>query len=592
MRNSVKIWLFGVALGCATYMHAIERYAYFGDLHVHTRFSMDAFAFGTRATPDDAYRFARGAEIRHPEGYAVQLDQPLDFYAVTDHAEYLGGLTTLSNPNHPLHRTATQLGILDESTVVERGRTHPDASSFVVENITQREVRDAWRHVVDAAQRHYEPGEFTTFIGYEYTSFRDAGNLHRNVIFGSDQVPIDIFGRLDSFNPEDLWRWMDEQRGQGMRLLSIPHNSNGSDGWMFQDVKWDGSPIDTEYASLRIRNEPLVEVTQVKGTSETHPFLSPNDEWADFEIFPYRVASWLKSRPRGSYVRDAYLTGLQVERRTGVNPYRFGVVGASDTHNGGSRFDERTYAGKVGMLDAVPERRGSVPVRVEGTVPAYRQVYRTHYGASGLTGVWADGNTREAIFTAFTRKETFATSGPRIRIRMFAGHDFPNDLITRADYARVAYARGIPQGGVLRRRRTAPELLVVAVRDPNAAPLQRLQIVKGWLENGSKRERVYDVACSDGDEVDLDTNRCPDNEAAVDISTCEISQNSGAAQLSAIWEDPDYDYAHPSFYYARVVENPTCRWSTWDAIRAGVAPRGGHPTTIQERAWTSPIWIR
>ncbi|HIC34003.1 MAG TPA: DUF3604 domain-containing protein, partial [Gammaproteobacteria bacterium] len=209
-----------------------------------------------------------------------------------------------------------------------------------------------------------------------------------------------------------------------------------------------------------------------------------------------------------------------------------------------------------------------------------------------LTGVWADENTREAIFTAFTRKETFATSGPRIRIRMFAGHDFPHDLITRADYARVAYARGIPQGGVLRRRRTAPDLLVVAVRDWNAAPLQRLQIVKGWLENGSKRERVYDVACSDGGEIDLDTNRCSDNGATVDVVTCTMSQNHGAAQLSAIWKDPDYDYANPAFYYARVVQNPTCRWSTWDAIRAGVAPRAGYPATIQERAWTSPIWIR
>ncbi len=581
-----------LAAGLTTYIGAIERYAYFGDLHVHTRFSMDAFAFGTRTTPDDAYRFARGAEIRHPEGYAVQLDRPLDFYAVTDHAEYLGGLTTLSNPEHPLHNTATQLGILDQSTVVDRGRPHPDARSFAAENVTRRELRDAWQHIVDAAERHYEPGEFTTFIGYEYTSFRDAGNLHRNVIFGTEQVPVDIFGRLESSNPEDLWRWMDLQRGQGMRLLSIPHNSNGSDGWMFQDVKWDGTPVDTEYASLRVRNEPLVEVTQVKGTSETHPFLSPNDEWADFEIFPYRIATWLTSRPRGSYVRDAYLTGLQIERRTGVNPYRFGIVGASDTHNSGSRFDERTYAGKVGMLDAIPERRGSVPVRIEGSMPAYRQVYRTLYGASGLTGVWADENTRDAIFTAFTRKETFATSGPRIRIRMFAGYNFPNDMTARSDYARVAYARGVPQGGVLRRRRAAPELLVFAIRDPNAAPLQRLQIVKGWLENGSKHEQVYDVACSDGGLVDPDTNRCPDNGASVDITTCSTTPKVGAAQLSAIWRDPDYEYANPSFYYARVIENPTCRWSTWDAIRAGVPPRTGYSATLQERAWTSPIWIR
>jgi hypothetical protein len=449
-----------------------------------------------------------------------------------------------------------------------------------------------WAKIVAAANRNNEPGKLTTFIGYEYTSFREGGNLHRNVIFAGGKAPADIFGRLDSFNPEDLWSWMDEQRDAGMEVLSIPHNSNGSDGWMFDSEQWDGSPIDQAYAVKRMRNEPIVEVTQVKGTSETHPFLSPNDEWADFEIFPYRVARWETSRPRGSYVRDAYLTGLEIQARTGANPYRFGLVGASDTHNSGSRFDEEHFVGKVGKLDAFPERRGSVPVNMEDPVPApaYRHVYRTYYSASGLTGVWAEQNTREDIYAALRRKETFATSGNRIRIRLFAG-DLPPDAHKRDDWMTSGYQGGVPQGSELAATPEAPRLVVAALRDPAAAPLQRLQIIKGWIEDGRKRERVYDVACSDGLEVDPDTDRCPDNGATVDLSTCEFSEDSGAAELSATWSDPDYDPTESAFYYARALENPTCRWSTWDAVRAGVAPKPGHARTLQERAWTSPIWI-
>ncbi len=575
---------------CAAGSLAAERNAYFGDLHVHTRFSFDAFSFATRGSPDDAYRFATGGTLMHPAGFEVRLDEPLDFYAVTDHAAYLGAMTALLDPEHPRHEDATALGLLDPALAAPRGGYHPEARPFVESLGDDYDRKSAWAEIVAAAERHNRPGEFTTFIAYEYTPSREGGNMHRNVVFAGGDVPEDIFGRLDSANPEDLWAWMDVQRQRGSDVLAIPHNSNGSDGWMFEDVQYDGSAIDAGYADLRMRNEPLVEITQVKGTSETHPFLSPNDEWADFEIFPYRIAQWVKSKPRGSYVRDAWLTGLALEARSGLNPYRFGVVAASDTHNAGSRFDEENFLGKVGVHDALPQRRGSVPVGELDGMPTYRHVYRTNYGASGIAGVWAEENTREAIFAAFRRKETFGTSGTRIRLRMFAGYGLPADLHEREDMG--ADVDGVAQGGDLTDGDGAPSLAVVALADPRAAPLQRLQVVKGWIEDGQERERVFDIACSDGLAVDPETHRCPDNGATVDVATCAISADVGASQLGATWTDPTWDGASHVFYYARVLENPTCRWSTWDAIKAGVALRLGLPETIQERAWTSPVWVR
>lgn len=562
---------------------AESRMALFGDLHVHTGYSMDAFQFGTRTRPDDAYQFARGAPVVHAEGFKVQLDAPLDFYAVTDHAEYLGAMTLFGDPSHPFHQAAAEAGILDTSASAAKRSA---ATAFVASHTTRQDLQRAWREVVEAANRHNNPGEFTTFVAFEYTSSRGGGNLHRNVVFAGQAAPVVPFGRFDSLNPEDLWRWMDSQRGQGMEVLAIPHNANGSDGHMFQRVTWDGRPIDAAYASLRMRNEPIVEITQVKGTSETHPFLSPNDEWAGFEIFPYRIGSWAKSRPRGSYVRDALLTGLELDS----NPYRFGFVGASDTHNSGSRSDEATFAGKVGLADATPVRRGSVPASAPDEAAAYRNVYRILFGASGITGVWADANTREAIFAALQRKETFATSGSRIRVRLFAGPDLPNGLARMDDMADLGYAFGVPMGGTLTKNRKPPRFAVVAMQDPLAAPLQRLQIVKGWIDNGQRQEQVFDIACSDGLSVDKRSHRCPDNSATVDLTTCKISAGVGASQLSATWTDPTFKRDQQAFYYARVLENPTCRWSTWDAIRAGVSPRAGIDATLQDRAWTSPVW--
>ena len=597
-----------------------QRQAYFGDLHVHTAYSFDAFAFGTIATPDDGYRYAKGEAIDHPSGYQVQLDRPLDFYAITDHAGFLGALKEGADPqselgqlelNIPLHNLNAPENINDD-TIGLRGQTFGSYLRAALGDLITGDLDSsllasaaeaAWYDIVGAAQRHYVPGEFTTFVAYEYTTTSDdQGNLHRNVIFrGADRLPKTPFSRFHSQDPEGLWDWMDGLRAEGVESLAIPHNSNGSNGQMFKLVDWAGDPMDDEYIAQRIRNEPLVELTQVKGTSETHPALSLTDEWADFEIMPYRVATVIPSEPSGSYAREALLNGLKLDSEGVGNPYQFGFVGASDTHNAAASIEEDNYFSKVGLMDGRALYRGSIPLNpdqqaqirgagrlqlVETEQGVYAKGQYETWGASGLTGVWAESNTREAIYDAFRRKETFATSGPRIRLRLFAGFGLDSAELSQA------YATGVAMGSELFAQGDKnPEFFVWAAQDAHSAPLQRLQIVKGWLENDEHREMVYDVACADGGVVDAKTNRCPDNGATVDLSDCSYSSDSGATELKTVWVDPDYAPDQRAFYYARVLENPTCRWSTWDAVRAGVAPRKDLKATIQERAWSSPIWI-
>jgi hypothetical protein len=362
---------------------------------------------------------------------------------------------------------------------------------------------------------------------------------------------------------------------------------------MFALTSFGGDPLDGAYAEQRMRNEPLVEVTQTKGTSEVHPFLARNDEWADFEILPFRTGNFEKSAPWGSYVREAYMNGLDLEERAGFNPYRFGLIGSSDTHNAGGSFDESKFFSVSGVADGTPTMRGSVPVTGEGWFGSYVSLFSRYFGASGLAGVFAEENTRDSIYAALRRKETFGTSGPRLRVRLFAGYGYPDDLATRADGIAMAYAGGVAMGGDLEARRgVRPRFLAQAWKDPVGTSLQRLQIVKGWVEDGEARQAVYDVACSDDLAVDPTTHRCPDNGARVDLADCSTSADVGAAELTTVWDDPDFDPQQRAFYYVRVLENPTCRWSTWDAVRAGVPPRAELPATLQERAWTSPIWYR
>ena len=597
------------------------RNAYFGDLHVHTNYSFDAFAFGTVASPYDAYRFAKGEAIKHPAGFDVQLRAPLDFYAVTDHAMFLGAVNAaadttsefsrfdhaqrLHNLNAPENQNFESIPERVTAFTTFLGNTLTKAGDGSIDpDLVDQIAKDAWTDTIRAAESFNDPGNFTTFVAYEFTSSTDdRGNLHRNVIFqGADRLPAMPFSRFHSQNPEGLWDWMDGLRQNGIEALAIPHNSNGSNGQMFKLVDWASNPVDDEWARKRIRNEPLVEVTQVKGTSETHPLLSNSDEWADFEIMPYRVATTLASEPKGSYAREALLDGLALADSGITNAYQFGLVGATDTHVGASSLDESNFFSKVGLLDADGERRGSVPMDA-GEVEVIRAAGRVNvqeidgrdyatgayetWSASGLTGVWAEENTRDALYAALRRKEVFATSGPRIKIRLFAGYDYDAD-----DGLADRYAKGVPMGAELHGADgRAPTLVASALRDPSSAALQRLQIIKGWVVGGQTNEQVYDVACSDGGQVDPKTHRCPDHGASVNLNDCSITQNVGASNLDVVWRDPDHNPEHRAFYYARVLENPTCRWSTWDAVKAGVEPRPDLKKTLQERAWTSPIWV-
>jgi hypothetical protein len=578
-----------------------DRNAYFGDLHVHTKLSFDAYIFNVRATPDDAYRYAKGESIHHAAGYDVRLtDAPLDFLAVTDHSEYLGILPAMHDPKHPLSKVPYAPDLFStEREKINAAFQRIGASLRAGQQLPELKdpdtSRSAWRTIVDSADRHYVPGKFTTFRGYEFTSAPDGQNLHRNVIFAGTRAPELPFTALDSQNPEELWRWMDQQRQQGVEALAIPHNSNGSDGRMFQRTQFDGRPMDRSYAELRMRNEPLAEITQVKGTSETHPSLSPNDEWSAFEIMDTYIGSQTKvTKFAGGYVRDALEAGLEYEQSQGFNPYRFGFIGSSDTHNAAGPFEESRYFSKVGLMDGKPEQRGSVPPAGRTWADYEPQNNAARYqswGASGLTGVWAEENTRESIFAGLRRKETFATSGTRMRVRFFAGFDFPAGVENRHDVVAQSYARGVPMGGdLLQRGARAPQFLAWALRDPHAGWLQRVQIVKGWVEDGKAQERVFDVACSDGLTADATTHRCADNGATVDLRTCAVSENKGAVELRALWSDPTFDPRQRAFYYVRVLENPSCRWSTWDALRAGIEPNPKLANTIQERAWSSPIW--
>ena len=577
-----------------------NRNAYFGDLHVHTGLSFDAYVFGVRATPDDAYRYAKGEMIEHPAGFEMQLKQPLDFEAVTDHAEYLGMLEAMQDPTSAVGKHPLGVQMRGANTSETRRDAFRELLKYLLglhkqdDLLDPEVVRAGWETTISAAEHHNDPGTFTTFIAYEYTaSGQELQNLHRNVIFRGSDAPDAVFTALDSANPELLWTWMDEQRAAGREVLAIPHNSNGSDGLMFELTKTDGTPMDAAYANQRMRNEPLVEVTQVKGTSDTHPVLSPNDEWANFEIMPLRIASTLASNPRGSYVREAYQNGLLMEATAGINPYRFGLIGSSDTHVGAGAYDEANYWSKVGRLDATPQLRGSVPLdkpAADGSV--YAPGYYKYWSASGLAGVWAESNTREAIYDALRRKETFASSGPRILLRFFAG-DFSDTLLNDANAVRMAYNNGVPMGADMPplRQDASPDFFVWALRDPDSAPLQRIQIVKSWVAEGASHEQVFDVACAVG-APDPATWRCPDNSATLSLDNCAYSEDAGVNELREVWQDPDFNSGQLAVYYARVLENPSCRWSTWDAIRAGVSPRPELPASIQERAWSSPIWYR
>ena len=589
--------------------------AYFGDLHVHTKNSFDAYITGTRTNADDAYRFAKGETIDNGAGTPITISgPPLDFYGVTDHGEYMGVIAALDprTSKDPLSKTDTAKSIFG----LWGGSTDDRMNAFLaigttivtgeeIEDIYDREFIDsAWAFNVNAAEKHYEPGKFTTFSGYEYTQMNVIGsiddnlgatNLHRNVIF-RDQAPKRLFSTLDSTNPEDLWEWMNTKRGDGFDVMAIPHNSNGSNGQMFAMAMTEGGSFTKEYALNRMQNEPVVEMTQVKGTSETHPLLSPEDEFADHELYEILIGMPEESEKLpGSFVRQSLARGLMFEKRLGANPYQFGFIGSSDTHVSAPSLSEEEHFGKFSH-DTGKDQRGSVPPGgatdwgSSEADSALDFIASGQYAAAGLAGVWAEANTREHIFDAMRRKETFATSGPRSKARFFAG-DYTDDIMSAPNMLEQAYANGQPMGGSLTGGEESPDFIVWAMKDPAGYPLQRVQIVKVWSENGENREAIYDVACAGGAVPNPETNRCPDNGATVDLSTCATNNETGASELKTLWNDPSYQAGQKVAYYVRALENPKCRWSTWDAIRNGTPPNPDMHKTVQDRVWTSAIWV-
>jgi len=573
-----------------------ERNAYFGNVHVHTSYSFDAYTNGTRTTPDDAYAWAQGKEISNSGfGGKIQIQTPLDFYMVSDHAEYMGALTQMGNPDSALAKSDLGKSIASSDPNVRMaaftkiligmstGKPEPLLSDPAL-------ARTVWSQIVKAANDNYQPGKFTTFAGFEWTANPMKRNLHRVVVFrDTAHVPDLVLSALESEDPEHLWQWMDTQRAHGSTLLAVPHNGNASDGRMFELVKFDGKPIDAAYNKARATNEPLYEISQIKGTSETWPSLSPTDEFAGFELWNYTLSpqSERPTKQRGAYVRQALLDGLAQDAKGNGNPFKYGFIGDSDTHNAAGSNEEFNYTGKFANENEPHARL----LGEKGQPPAQAQQIR-EFSSAGLAGVWAEENTRESIFDAMMRKETFGTSGPMIKVRFFGGWDFGGADLKGADFVKTGYARGVAMGGDLKPAGgKAPTFMVKALKDPKSGNLDRVQVVKGWLDaKGAQHEKIYDVAWSGDRKPDARTGKLPAVGDTVDATKATYANTIGASELEAAWTDPDFDPAVRAFYYARVIEIPTPRWSTYDAVKLGVPVPKGLAVSIQERAWTSPIW--
>jgi len=567
----------------------VDRNAYFGDLHEHTTFSLDAYMlFRTGVTPDEAYRFAKGEPVS-ALGHTYRRNEPLDFMAVTDHAEQFGFGIELMDGTSALSRspvgTRARAGDVGSRTVSElmHGPAIPGVDAPAIASTT-------WRRTIDAANRHNEPGKFTTLIGYEWSSTPGGQNLHRNVIFRGDSAPLPFSAR-ESEKAEDLWSYMEKHRSQGTQVLAIPHNGNVSNGLMYDWTDSDREPIDAKYAARRALNEPLSEIGQQKGQSDTHPLLSPNDEFANFELFEYLlVGNDQKGEVQGSYVRDAYGRGLVLADRVGVNPYKFGNIGSSDLHTGLSISSSDDYAGpNVFVQQSINKERARAAIGLEPDSGLSIDSVTTSTG--NLAGVWAESNTRGAIYDALARKEAFATSGPRLRIRLFGGWSYDEGLIDSVDWATQAYAEGVPMGSDLPTKPVAtvmPRFIVWGMKDPKGANLDRIQIIKVWLKGDGYEERVYDVAWSARPEGS--DGRLSSVGSTVDTAKASYSNSIGAAELSGVWADPDFDAAVPAVYYLRLLEIPTPRWSTRLAAKKGLSLPEQVPAAIQHRAWSSPIW--
>jgi hypothetical protein len=572
-----------------------ERNAYFGDVHVHTGWSFDAFTNGSKTTPADAYAWAQGKEISNSGvGGKIQIQTPLDFYMVSDHAEFMGIFNQMGNPDSPLSKTALAKGVTNADPNVRlqtfAGILRDMSAGKIDPTLTDPALaHSVWTEIVKAADANYQPGKFTTFAGFEWTSNPDKRNLHRVVVFrDTTKLPGMALSSLDSDDPEMLWKWMGEMRVNGSTLLAIPHNANASDGRMFELVKFDGKPIDAQYNAARALNEPLYEITQIKGTSETHPDLSPNDEFANFEQWDYTLSADAErpTKRQGSFARQALLDGMSQAAKGNGNPFKYGFIGDSDTHNAAASNEEFNYTGKFAFENDPKDRMMGLPGQ---PLAQLKQVQE--FSSGGLAGVWAEQNTREAIFDAMLRKETFGTSGPMIKVRLFGSTDLAEGDIKKPDFIKLAYAHGVPMGGDLKPAGAkAPTFFVMAMKDPKSGNLDRVQIVKGWLDDkGAQHEAIYDVVWS-GDRKPDATGKLPAVGNTVDVAKATYTNTIGATELSAAWTDPAFKAGERAFYYARVLEIPTPRWSTIDAAHMGIQIPDDLPASIQERAWSSPIW--
>jgi hypothetical protein len=585
---------------------------YFGDTHLHTSFSFDAGAFGARLGPRDAYRFARGEQVTSSSGQPAKLSRPLDFLVVADHSDGMGFFPmilagdpkVMADPqgrkwHDMIHSGQGGAAAIDIITNFGKG-TMPKAI-FPMPGMDA--YSNAWQETIAAAEAFNDPGRFTAFIGFEWTSNTGGMNLHRNVIFrdnadkASRTEPYTTLKPLGSDNPRDLWKWMAAyEQATGGNVLTLAHNGNLSNGIMFPMIEsFTGKPVDREYVEQRAKWERLYEVTQTKGDGEAHPFLSPNDEFADFETWDKGnldlTAAKDKSMLEFEYARSALRNGLKLEQRLGTNPYKFGLVGSSDAHTGLSAMEEDNFFGKVVPGEPSPERLTKPFVQVKATGLT---IMDWEVGASGYAAVWATDNTREALWDAMERKETYATTGSRMIVRFFGGWDFASADAGNRMPAAIGYSKGVPMGGDLNAapKGKAPTFLVAAMKDPIGANLDRIQVVKGWLDaKGETHEKVYDVAWGDADKRKSGSDgKLPAVGSTVDVANASWTNTIGDPELITVWKDPDFDAAQRAFYYVRVLEIPTPRWTAYDAKRFGIQPLPGTRMTLQERAYTSPIW--
>jgi len=584
--------------------------AYFGELHLHTAYSLDAYIFGnTMNDPFVAYRFAKGEEVALPTGIKKRIAKPLDFTAITDHAGGLGEYEICTNPSLEGYNTETCKGVRanDIKPFQQIFAGIAKTPAIRLKDICGADgkrcvdaVSGPWSRTREAAEQNYEPGKFTSLVAYEYTGNAPEGKggmMHRNVIYKSDNVPDTVFTAFDG-SGEQLQKWLELNCTGDCQVLTIPHNPNFYWGRLYWGKNSDGTPFTQETVERRARLDRLVEIMQIKGNSECQTGIMTTDEECNFETVFEACPEGENAGCSNQYalVRNGLKFGLQQQQQWGVNPFKQGFAGGTDNHNGTpSDTAEYDFKGHYANNDATPEVR--LGLKANPTAEAMGMTGKDDptrlYNPGAITGVWAESNTRPDIWDALYRKETFATSGTRAAVRMFAGYDFPLDGHNRTDWVELGYKNGVPQGGDLPVAAAGqkPKFMIHAMRDAQSAPLAKIQMIKGWMDkDGELHEATFDVACSDNASPDPQTQRCPDNGATVNLDTCEISSNVGAANLAVTWEDSNFAPDESAFYYVRVLENPVCRWSMYDAKAAGVEHPADLPKTIKERVWSSPVW--